>query len=408
MIRPIYHFLLRLHPPHFRERFEEEMLDVFDNAVAAYGPASLLADGMVSLARQWILRPHQPVNPLRLTSSRTPCFYLIEHETLRPSAQIAGTFSALLLLATVQFTVSHWSRPIQSIAGLLKTGGNVPSLLQIQVPTTAHADKRSVFEVASIRPTSPNHRDGKMTVGMAPAASGPGRIRYPIINSRWLVSTAYGLPAAQVDGPDWMNSEYFDVNATFPINTPPDQIQLMLQNLLAERFGLKVHRDTRTRQAAAFSLVMAKGGHKMKLWQKPNVPFDENARVPPPSGPLQKDSDGFFIMPPPPPGAKYVEYAENVNGLSILLNGYRQTMPELAASLSSRLKGVVTNATDLAGEYDYKLRYSKEDIPPADGLPDIFSAVQMQLGLKLERTGTVPVNTIFIVVDHMEKRPTEN
>jgi uncharacterized protein (TIGR03435 family) len=193
-----------------------------------------------------------------------------------------------------------------------------------------------------------------------------------------------------------------------PVNTPPDQVQAMLRNLLAERFGLKIHRETRTRQAPTFVLTVAKGGPRIKVSKPltPGVPI--NTRFPMSSRPFQKGSDGFLILPPPPVNSKYVDYSEHVNGLHIRVEAYRQTMAEVAATVGRRLGGAVTDTTGLEGEFDYKLIYSKEDFPPADSWPDIFDAVQSQLGLRLERNGAVPVETNYIVMDQMAKQPTPN
>lgn len=123
---------------------------------------------------------------------------------------------------------------------------------------------------------------------------------------------------------------------------------------------------------------------------------------------MQKGADGFSIPPPTPPNSKYLTYTEHVNGLHVRLVGYRQTMAEIATSLAQRLGGTVTDTTRLTGEYDYTLTYSKEDSPPADSWPDIFDAVRSQLGLRLERTGSVPADASYIVIDSMARQSAAN
>lgn len=393
MIRPIYQFLLRLHPPHFRERFEEEMLEVFDTAVAAYGPASLLADGMVSLARQWICRPHPPVNSRRLTSSRIPYFYLIEHETLRPSAQIAGVFSALLLLGTVQFALSHWPRPIQTMAGILRTSRNAPWLPQIQVPGLLHPkDPMPSFEVATIKPWQP-----------PPPTGAPPPVKYlpagapPLVSDRvnfageieFLIESAYGLPLDSrsriLGGPSWIRDQSERYQITAKIATADyaaiqkmtaveqrQQVSLMQQSLLADRFKFRAHIETR--DLPRYALVVAGGGSKL-----------EPARVEP--SPMSLASVGQHLE----------------------LKATGVTLEELAQSPFLRFdKRQIVDKTGLEGRFSFTLKFVGSGLRADAGVigdaPELPTALQEQLGLKLvPETGPVEV----VVIDHIE-RPSEN
>jgi uncharacterized protein (TIGR03435 family) len=275
-------------------------------------------------------------------------------------------------------------------------------------------DKQLAFDAASVKPTSPNRPDGAITVGMAaptggPGTNSPGRIHYPVTSLKFLLFNAYGVGVRQIVGPDWLDSEYFEVNATMPPNTTREEFQAMLQNLLADRFKLKLHRETRTTESPRYSLVVARSGPKMKMSVK--GPPQEDGAAPPPPRPLRIDNDGFPVLPPLPAGRATNLYIEGGHGLLVRFVVQRQTMTELAQRLGGFLKSTVTDDTGLTGQYDFTLTFSRDDlpvVPDTDSTPDIFTALQSQLGLKLEKHGSVPVETIYIVVDHAEKRPSEN
>ena len=142
-MQTLYRCLLQLHPHHFRERFEEEMLLVFEDAVTNGDRLWLVGDAFASLLRQWILRPHRDLakgDNRAVTAGATPMFSLIEQTRPRPSALLLGSMLSLTLLssfvATSYFTSTyphlgyaivgiHWSwgwdltgsRPLESQAG---------------------------------------------------------------------------------------------------------------------------------------------------------------------------------------------------------------------------------------------------------------------------------------------------
>jgi uncharacterized protein (TIGR03435 family) len=179
----------------------------------------------------------------------------------------------------------------------------------------------------------------------------------------------------------------------------------MLQNLLTDRLGLKVHWETR--QIEMYNLVVAKGGPKLK----PAAPD-------PPQGindaskdvdPNRPGPDGFPI--PPPGNASWMGMAPPGK---IGLRGHNQTAAEMASFIGARaIGGPVTDATGLTGRYDYTLFFSSlattaalgHDPPAEPDGPSIFDAVQDQLGLKIEkRKGPVQM----LVVDHVDKNPIGN
>jgi len=209
-----------------------------------------------------------------------------------------------------------------------------------------------------------------------PGTNDPGRIRYPSISLKDLVKTSYSAKDYELTGPSWMDTETFAVDATMPPDTTQEQFRVMLQNLLAERFKLTVHRESR--DISGYSLVVAKNGPKM-----------HNSG----SGPATARSPDDDLR-----------RSEGAGGVGLL--GIRVTMTRLADKLSDEVQRPVIDATGLKTRYDFELRFraSMASSPEAEDLPDIFSALQ-GLGLKLEPAkGSVSV----IVIDHVEKAQTEN
>ena len=189
-----------------------------------------------------------------------------------------------------------------------------------------------------------------------------------------LIRSAYGvLMEGQVVGlPDWAKTEPIAVEAKMDADTTralrklPEmeqwkQMQLMLQAMLADRFALKAHRETS--DLPIYVLTVAKGGSKMKQ--------------------TSRDSSGG-----------------NANYASGKVTAREITIESLAANLSFAVSRVVVNKTGLEGGYDFTLDYAPDGADASDTRPSIFTALEEQLGLKLEPArGPVDV----IVVDHIER-----
>jgi len=147
----------------------------------------------------------------------------------------------------------------------------------------------------------------------------------------------------QIVGPSWLDTERFDINATLPPETTKQQFQVMLQNLLAERFKLTIHRETK--ELPAYVLTVGKGGPKMKE-SEPMAPGAEAEAAAAPPGPLpvrpQMGPDGFPVMPPGRPGL----FTMMMPGRARMM-GQRQTMQDLANRLTGQLNRPVTDATGL-------------------------------------------------------------
>jgi uncharacterized protein (TIGR03435 family) len=213
------------------------------------------------------------------------------------------------------------------------------------------------FDVASVKPGDPSSH-GQM------AQQSPGRYEARNLTLLSLVLGAYQINADQlIGGPSWLTSPGWDIDATFPVSTSNEQRQQMMQALLMERFGLVVHRETRT--LPTYQLSVAKGGPKLKA---------ATATV-----------AGMSA------GPRMIRYNS-------------ATMSELAKQLSSYLERQVIDKTELKGQFEIDLKFIPVDSPTspdtADTLPTIFTALQEQLGLKLDAThGPVEV----IVIDKVDK-----
>jgi uncharacterized protein (TIGR03435 family) len=223
---------------------------------------------------------------------------------------------------------------------------------------------------------------------------------------------AYDLKSYQLTGIAPFDGGRFNIDAKIAPGTTKEQWRQMIQNLLAERFGLKVHREQK--EMAAYELVVAKGGPKFKE-SEPEKPADPNAAPaqPPAAGPgrLTLNKDGFPDLEPGRSGMA------SMNGMAAR-RGVRETMAQLVGAVASQLGRPVVDATGLTGKYDTHMQWVSGNRPAAppstDGAvpaasdpagPTFVSALQDQLGLKLEsKKAMIEV----MVVDTVAKTPTEN
>jgi uncharacterized protein (TIGR03435 family) len=239
-------------------------------------------------------------------------------------------------------------------------------------------DTPPAFQIADVH-VSPRAMNLNMSGGFLRAG------RYEIRKATMvdLISTAYGVDADKViGGPSWLETDRFGIIAKAPANTPPETVKLMLQTLLADRFKLVVHKDTKSQPA--FVLSLGKGKPKLK----------ESAEG---SGP-----PGCQGQPQTPqPGV--IPYA--------VVSCHNMTMEAIAQNLRGMAGAYVTNTvvdqTGLKGTWDFDLKWTARQLlgqAGADGIT-IFDAVDKQLGLKLEPgKATMPV----IIVDSVNEKPTDN
>ena len=107
------------------------------------------------------------------------------------------------------------------------------------------------FEVASVKRSAPEKGSGAGSTGAVPKQQDNGRISYPAVRLRGVIALAYGVDQSLIDGPQWLDDERYDIVATFPEGASQADVPVMLQHLLAERFGMIVHEETRNRSGFA-------------------------------------------------------------------------------------------------------------------------------------------------------------
>jgi uncharacterized protein (TIGR03435 family) len=285
-----------------------------------------------------------------------------------------------------------------TMAGLVSLHAQAPPPVQVAAPA---------FEVASIKRNLSG--DGNITRGGGPG----GRVNFVNTPVRQLIQAAYQMQPFQViGGPSWITADRFDVIAKAPDGATPDQTPLMLRALLADRFKLKAH--TETREMPVYSLVKARTDGKLGEKLKPAA-ID--------CGPTGRGRGG----PPPGPGAVPAGPGAQAPllGCRAMMTPGRlqiggQPLGQLATILSNQLGRPIRDNTGLTGGYDIDLSFMPEGGrggpvgPPPPGAPtfpapdpdapSLFTAIQEQLGLKLEsERGPVEV----IVIDSIEQ-PTED
>jgi uncharacterized protein (TIGR03435 family) len=221
--------------------------------------------------------------------------------------------------------------------------------------------------------------------------------------------TAYDVKTYQVYGPDWLNTERYDIIARVPAGATKEQVNVMWQTLLTERFGIVLHHESRQFQVE--ELVIDKGGSKLK-----ETTWDPASPLPP--GPPQQDRDRGLASP-----GQVVMISPREHGASFHTVAKAQPISRLTALLGTALNRPVLDKTGLAGQYDYSIDYIMDQAalplpPPVNGAgpgaaplnagepgPDITAAVQQQLGLRL-----VPGKAMIdvLIVDKADKVPSAN
>jgi uncharacterized protein (TIGR03435 family) len=221
------------------------------------------------------------------------------------------------------------------------------------------------FEVASIRPNDSGSRSSNTSINSS------GRFSATNVTVKTLMIVAYKLQDYQIiGGPAWMDSDRFDIAAKAEDKANAEQVAEMIKSLLADRFKLKFHRETR--ELPVYALLVGKNGSKLT----PSIGGDNH------------DS----------------------NTLRGKITGQNIPMETFIKLLSNQLDRLVVDRTGLAGNYDLQLEWSPEasrtsaDAGTEPAGPSIFTAVQEQLGLRLDATRA---SVDAIVIDALE-RPSEN
>jgi len=233
----------------------------------------------------------------------------------------------------------------------------------VQVPGASQLS----FEVASIRPNNSENRSSDFSTNAT------GRFSAINVTVKSLLITAYKLQEHQlVGGPPWLGTDRYDIVAKPEDKASADEVLEMIKTLLAERFKLKLHHETR--ELPVYALLVGKNGSKMKA----SSTGDDN---------------------------------HNADTRRGVMTGQNLSLEMFVIILSNQLDRPVVDKTGLAGNFDLQLEWSPEaSRPSAEAVgtvpsgPSIFTAIQEQLRLRLEATkGPVEV----IVIDSVEK-PSEN
>jgi uncharacterized protein (TIGR03435 family) len=264
-----------------------------------------------------------------------------------------------------------------AVGALLLSGPVVVGLLNAP---RGRAQSRSqdadgpAFKVASVKPNKTGRRGGQLNTD-------PGRLTITNVSLRTCIKAAYGLQNYQLSGGTaWIEDEHYDIDAKAENPVGDDQLTLMLRRLLADRFKMEFHRESKEMQG--FALLVGKNGPKLREVELAHKGWARN----------------------------------EVGGIE----GHETSMAHLAEILAQRLGHPVVDLTGIKGVFDLKLSWTPDpaifknpaedkESPAVDSIsdpsgPSIFSALQEQLGLRLEAR---KVAVEIIVIDHVE-RPSEN
>jgi uncharacterized protein (TIGR03435 family) len=278
----------------------------------------------------------------------------------------------------VAFRMDLGRKILLGTVGLLLLGGPIVLGLLNAPPGRAQSpsqdDAGPAFEVASVKPNKTGLRGGQLNTD-------PGHLTITNVSLRTCIKAAYGLQNYQLSGGNGaIEDELYDIVAKAESPVGDDQLMLMLRRLLADRFKLKLHRESKEMQG--YALVVGKNGPKLHEMELAGKGWSRNG-------------------------------VGSINGQEI-------SMARLAEILAGRLGHPVMDLTGIKGVFDIKLSWTPDlatvknpaenkESPSPDSIsdpsgPSIFSALQEQLGLRLEAR-KAPAE--IIVIDHLD-RPSEN
>ena len=361
-----------------------------DDAVLAVSDRTAYAQQLVTLARR------------NTKSSALPVLSMVDRSDL--SARIAALLDDTQARGRIGLTRGL---AVVVAAGLL-AAGVAPLRAAAQSANTARSQPGAVpaFDVVSIK----ENKSGEAVQG---SRRQPGRIVITNFPLRALILNYFGLQPQQLTGgPDWIDSARYDILAQFsgeiPVTEPGTigPLQLMMQRVLAERFKLAVH--TETREIPIYALTLARSNRALGPRMRPAV-MDCDAVM---NAMLKSAREGGGPPPLPPqlPDGRPACGMRFGPGTRLVAGG--TSMAALARSMSNQAGRIIVDSTGLTGGFDIELEFTPDPaaaggLPPAAGdanLPSLFTAMEEQLGLKLvPQRGPVEM----LVIDRVE-RPTEN
>lgn len=287
-----------------------------------------------------------------------------------------------------------------AIAGFLAAA--VPVILGVtNAPLLrAQSDPNQRFEVASVRRVDIDTVNGRVRMFLPTGGVGTSDpVHYMEHGAQIvpLIAQTFGVRADQITAPDWLRKDRYDIAANLPEGATKEQFNIMLGNLLRDRFHLRFHIESKT--LPVYALRVAKNGPKFKATARTDDPT-----TPPRAG--GRDAQGFPIVTP---NFKGVVGWPNAGEIS--WTGQDVPMADLARLLESPAVGrPIVDETGLTGHYDFKVRLPGMRRPGTDPVaddpaPSTFTAVQEQLGLKLESsTSSFP----HLTIDNIDRDPTGN
>jgi uncharacterized protein (TIGR03435 family) len=282
------------------------------------------------------------------------------------------------------------------------------------LPPSASAQNPPAFEVAVIKPSLPIAealpllREGKLKAGVR---IDKARVDMGFVTITDLIVEAWKVKPHQISGPDWLSMERFDIQAKLPDDAAEDQVPQMLRTMLADRFGMRTHTESRT--LSVYALIVGKNGAKLQpstLPPDPEPAKDLTTLAPSAGGSLSASAG--------PAGPTRMTIGPN--GVQMVL--LRAKTSALADMLTSILGKPVIDRTGLTAYYQIPLDIPQEDVqnvaralgiggtaaaigvPTDPGGSSMFQAVE-QFGLRLDsRKEQIEI----LVIDHIEKQPTPN
>jgi uncharacterized protein (TIGR03435 family) len=308
----------------------------------------------------------------------------------------------LAALASVQEGALNWARLRLSRIGLhvarfvffaglgvlaLPTGASGQATVSSSAPAAADTDyvPTLTFDVASIHEVNRDQNGGvRVSVSSPPHTS---KFTATTFTTKMLLQSAYGWGVPIATGPDWMSQTYFNIEAKSDPSVDAqmakltdDQAKLekmhMLQALLADRFRLKSHLETK--ESSVYALTLAKSGTKL---HQVKVDADDPDRPTPANQGVDVQAHG------------------SSQGLEFVVHS--ASMRAITALLSSQVEAPVLDRTGLTGYFDFTLQIGREwSAGDSESWPSIFTALQEQLGLKLEPAKAAVPN---LIIDHIEK-----
>ncbi len=415
-----------------------------DDAVLLRSEATAYAEQLVGLAKRLYAAQRSPLVAMANRADLTTRIRAVLD--VRQRRGRAGAFSLVLATASAMVLVVSTSSLVLVAAPQAAPARNVAPqqsvdpqsaarlIAQAQPPKVdrtvpvAPAPAKVEFEVASVRLSPSSAGRGGPARG-GPGTSDPERLIYEHVLFRRLLMDAYGVQVDQIKGPDWTTAQgdgggaLFDISAKIPAGATKEQVAIMLQNLLKDRFQLALHRETT--QSSGYALVVAKSGSKLRESAGPLDESEQRKAAPGPMN-LQTEKDGFPQLYP----------ERNMGGTfkdgTVRMRFRDYPLSDLVQQFSFALASHIVDRTGLSGKYDFTLEFTPPEnggpvgllatLPLApgrtaplngngpnpgqlDSVSALSSAMEKQLGLKLEGT-KIAIDSL--VIDHAEKTPTAN